>query len=494
MSDFLSNFDNNNYKKTINEKKTRKKEKSEKLNEDSSEYDSLENLSRYDEHKHDSENIGLPLNEELVKKEKRKKKKRKKSKDSQHDFVEGDDLVDHDVEIDPHYKKKQQKKYLLIGGVIATSLLIFYLIYYQATRVKVPDFSGKTVVDARNWASENKIQSEVEQEYSIKVDSNSIISQSVAPDKKIKKGSKMMFKVSEGADPKQKIDLPDFQKMSKSEVEQWIKKNKAENVTIIEEYDDKIEKNKFIKLEFTDKEVNKDNYLRQDIANVYFSKGKEVFEKNISVPDFSKKAKTDVEDWAKKNDIKVEFKEVDSDKIETGLVVSQTVAPETKIAKHDSMGVSISVGKAVIVPNFANYSAEEAANVSADLQVMARETFSDTIPFGQLISQSVEAGKKLTGDDDKIINLTYSSGRPYIKSFFGQLEGDIPKLIYDNFNSKGAAVTYEVYYVDSDKEKGQIVNANVYNQYIATNAHLVFAISNGKYASLPSEPAQSENE
>lgn len=491
MSDFLSNFENNNYKKTLNEKKSKQEELMDDYPEKNDDYLKQSNEESLYESSHTEVEPSIH-HENRVK----RKKRRSKKPESTDEFLPTieDDRLDHDVEIDPDYKKKQTKRRVIIGISVVVLLLIFYGIYYQITRVVVPDFSDKTVVDARNWASENNIKPEIEQKYSTKVEANGVMSQSVSPNKKIKKGSKIMFTVSEGADPKEKIKLPEFEKMSKSEVEQWISKNKADNISIIEEYNDKVEKGKFIKLDFTDKEVNKDNYLRQDIANVYFSKGKEVFEKNISVPNFSKKAKSDVEDWAKKNEIKVEYKEVDSDKIESGLVVSQTVAAETKIAKHDSMGVSISVGKAVVVPNFANYSAEEAANVSGELQVITKEVFSDSVPFGQLISQSVEAGKKLTGDDNKTINLTYSSGRPYIKSFFGQLEGDIPKLIYDNFNSKGANVTYEVYYIDSDKEKGQIVNTNAYNQYIATNAHLVFAISNGKYASLPTESNASEDE
>ncbi|APB31328.1 hypothetical protein BHY08_05485 [Vagococcus teuberi] len=219
---------------------------------------------------------------------KRKRKKSDKGLDEDHSTGNG---IEHDVEIDPDYKKKQQTKRILIGGIVGICLLLLYMVYYQMTHVSVPDFSGKTVVEAKNWATENKMKPEIKQEYSLKIDSNGIISQSIAPNKKIKKGSNITFKVSEGADPKGKIELPDFETMSKEEVEQWIKKNKAENVTIIDEYNDKIETGKFIRLEFTDKEVNKDHYLRQDIANVYFSKGKEVFEKNISVPDFRKKAK-----------------------------------------------------------------------------------------------------------------------------------------------------------------------------------------------------------
>lgn len=496
MSDFLSNFDSDNYKNMLNEKKNNKDVSSDTNENLALETDDLQSsASDYDKQEFDDVDVMFQEDTKHVNdtkiKVKRKRKKSDKGLDEDHSTGNG---VEHDVEIDPDYKKKQQTKRILIGGIVGICLLLLYMVYYQMTRVSVPDFSGKTVVEAKNWATENKMKPEIKQEYSLKIDSNGIISQSVTPNKKIKKGSNITFKVSEGADPKGKIELPDFETMSKEEVEQWIKKNKAENVTIIDEYNDKIETGKFIRLEFTDKEVNKDHYLRQDIANVYFSKGKEVFEKNISVPDFRKKAKSEVEDWAKKNEINVEFKEADSDKIEPDFVISQTVSPETKLAKHDKMSVSISVGKAVVVPNFANYSAEEATNVSPDLQVVTKQSFSDNVPFGQLIAQSVEAGKKLTGNDNKTVNVTYSAGRPYIKSFFGELEGDIPKLIYENFNSKGASVTYEVYYVDSDKEKGQIVNTNAYNQYISTNAHLVFAVSNGRYASLPDEKTTSQDE
>lgn len=485
MSDFLSNFDKDNYNDTLNEKQQKK----EYIQSD----DAEELYSVEDFYIPENRYYNQPKDRPVIKKKRKRKRKTFDDYDSFLDIgnQQAIDSFDDDIEIDPDYQSNQRKRKIAIGAGICASLLVCYFIYYQVTRVSVPNFENKSVVDVKKWATENRIDPVMKQEFSVKVDANNIISQSVAPKKKIKKGSKMSFKVSEGANPKEKIKLPDFEKMSKSEVEKWISKNKAENVSIIDEYNDKVEKGKFIKLEFTDKEVNKDNYVRQDIANVYFSKGKEVFEKNISVPDFSKKQKTEVEDWAKKNEINVEYKEVDSDKIESGLVVSQSVAADTKIAKHDKMSVSISVGKAVIVPNYANYTAENAMNAAPDLQVMVKEVFSDSVPYGQLISQSINPGTKLTGEDNKSIDLVYSSGRPYIKSYFNELEGDIPKIIFDNFNSKGASISYEIFYVDSDKPKGQIVEANAYNQYIATNSHLVFGISNGKYAPSPTENAGS---
>ncbi|MGX6969390.1 PASTA domain-containing protein [Vagococcus bubulae] len=474
MSDFLSNFDNDNYQDTLNNKQKNKETF------ESDEFDALDEAYRNDD---------VPQRDtDTPRRKKKRKRKRKTSPSPTEKKVTPPEILepfDETTEIDYDYKNRQQKRKMTIAVGALTTCLIFYFIYYQVTRVTVPDFKDKTIVDVKKWADDNRIKTEATQAYSNKVDANGIITQSVAPKKKIKKGSNMTFKVSEGANPKEKIELPEFEKMTKTEVEQWIAEKKADNVSIIDEYNDKIEKGKFIKLEFTDKEVNKENYLRQDIANVYFSKGKEVFEKNISVPDFNKKAKTEVEEWAKKNEIDMEYKEVDSDKVESGLIVSQSVEPKAKIAKHDKMSVSVSVGKAVTVPNFAEYSTEDASSLSGGLQVMTKEMFSDTVPYGQLISQSVEPGKKLTSEGEKIVNVVYSAGKPYIKSYFGQLEGDIPKLIYDNFNSKGASVTYEVYYVDSENEKGQIVSMNVYNQYIPMNSHLVFGISNGAYAPLP---------
>ncbi len=51
----------------------------------------------------------------------------------------------------------------------------------------------------------------------------------------------------------------------------------------------------------SDEEISKEEYKRQDNANVYFSKGEEVFEEDIEVPDFVNKNKEEVEQWAETN-------------------------------------------------------------------------------------------------------------------------------------------------------------------------------------------------
>ncbi|MFY8330400.1 PASTA domain-containing protein [Vagococcus carniphilus] len=511
MSDFLSNFSNDNYKDTMSKKKkvTENKKEPEVKKEPQVEKTELSEV------------------EPTLKKRKRKRKyvSQEQFEAREEERFDNPQLVEthidqslediltstpitetrlntenspsdelHEIEIDPEYQKKQRTKKIVIGVTSAIVLLVGYFIYYNSTHVKMPNFDGKTIVDVRKWANENRMEVDAKPSFSLKEATNNIMKQEVASGKNVKKGSTLKFTVSEGPDPEEVIKLPDFKKLSQGESEQFIEKNKAENLNLITEYSDKVEKGKFIRIEFNDKEVTADIYRRRDLANVYYSKGKEVFEKNISVPNFSGKTKSDVQEWADKNSISVKYEDEDSEKIEEGKVISQSIEKNKKLAKHDKMSVKISVGKAIIVPNYGDYSVETAGAAVEGMEASVQQLFSDSVPFGKIISQSVPAGTKLTGKDSKAVKLVYSAGQPYIKSYFGQLEGDLPKLIYEDFNSKGANITYDIYYIDSDQEKGTIVKMSVYNQYIPSNAYLTFGISNGANADQPGKVERGKSE
>ena len=69
---------------------------------------------------------------------------------------------------------------------------------------------------------------------------------------------------------------------------------------MIEQFDDNVAAEAFIKQEAANKELDLAEYKRKDRLSVYYSKGKEVFEKNIEVPDFTGKAKSEASEWAKR--------------------------------------------------------------------------------------------------------------------------------------------------------------------------------------------------
>lgn len=394
--------------------------------------------------------------------------------------------AEEDVEIDEDYQRKKRLRMLLIisGAVLAFILLFF--IYYMAVHVKVDDFEDKPVSEARAWAKENDVEIELEQEYSMAHDTNQVISQGVPAGKKIRKGKTLQLVSSLGPDPEEVIPLAEFSEMSQEQASLWIEENKAENLQMVMEYSDDIEAGEFIKLTIRDTGIDPSEYQRRDGAAVYYSRGKEVFEKNITIPDFTGLPKEDVEKWVETNDIEMTYEEADSDTIESGNVISQSEAAEDKIAKRDKMKVVISAGKATVVPSFSGLTMDEAVSNYPDLDVTVKQVFHADVSYGKLISQSIEADTKLTEKDDKHVTVVYSQGRPYLKDFRGQLEGDLPRLFYDEYQSKGADIKYIVKFVWAPEVKGTVVGMGKFNEFVPMTYTVEVRVSNN--ASAPADP------
>lgn len=518
MSDFLSNFSGENYEKTRQEK-NKQKEQSDKLErkkiarpeKKASKQELLADKAVQPEAsfgpQNSPENEGNSTGEQhksltsepedsiyTKKRIKKKKNEPKKATTTSEPVttatVNQSKNPDEVIETDPTYKKKKIRKFILfgLGGLVAALLLYFG--YYQLTHVKVPDFEGKELSEVRVWTTENGVKLQVEQKYDFAKEANIVIHQNVK-NKKIKKGKELVVDASLGADPEEAILLPDFKEMKLNDAKSWIKEQKAENLAIIEEYSDKVAAGDYLKFEITNKDVKAENYKRKDKAKVYFSKGKEVFEKNISVPDFAGKAKEEATEWAKKNEITLKTDEADSETVESGKVISQSIGKDTKVAKKESMSVTVSTGKAIVVPDFSQFTAEEAESKANGLQVQVKQLFNDQVPYGQFISQSVEIGKKYTEKEEKpVVQVVYSFGKPYLKDLRDStLEGDLQKIFYDEYQSKGANITYQVYYVDSTVTKGTVVKMSQYNEFIPINSVVQIGISKGNLKPEENKPS-----
>lgn len=539
MSDFLSNFSQDNYKKTVKKKtkvkksadkpkesseptekkKVRKKrskrshsaDESETVkDEDKPESDELPHSEKETSHSEpfsDEENY-LPyydedeypynlIDDELSEEENSSKapsvieEELSPIEETVDDVSAETDEREEVTETDPSYKKRKRNKLIITAIISVIALIILLFSYYRFTTIKAPDFTGKPVSEVREWTTDNRIKADINQEYNFDVEANSVIKQEAKKGKRVKKKDKFVVWTSLGPDPDELVKLPDFSTMERVAAEQWVGDNKAENVTITTEFSDKVEEEKFIRQEFSNKEITGETYKRKDQLIVVYSKGKEVFEKNISVPNFVKKLKNEVEEWAKKNEINVTYEESDSNTIELGSVISQSIAENQKMAKKETITVTISKGKAIIVPNFADYNKTTAGEYQG-VSVRVVEAFSDTIPFGKLISQSVAAGTKMYGEESAgAVTVTYSSGKPYLRSYMGTAEGDLAEMFFNDYQAKGANVTYTTYYVSSDQPKGSVVKMSVYNEFIPITYNVSIGISDGSRAT--EIPAASNN-
>ncbi|NLY36517.1 MAG: PASTA domain-containing protein [Tissierellia bacterium] len=380
---------------------------------------------------------------------------------------------------DPSYQEKQRRQWILAAIVGAILLALIFFIWYQFSHVSLPEFEGKSLSEARVWGAKNKIDFNPTLVFSKDYGENQILQQDPAAKKNVAKGSTIEVQVSKGADPDELISLPDFDTLDYQEAQNWVEKEKAKGLSLILQYDSEVPRFRFIKMEFRSPDVSMDSYRRKDVAIVYYSRGEEQFEKNISVPSFTGKAKSDVDSWASSNGVKVNYKESTSTTVDQGFVITQSLSSGTKIARNDPFDVTLSLGKAVLVPNYAAYSAEEASQVPG-LSPLIVSRYSDFIPYGGLISQSLSPGTELTDKDDKSIKLVYSLGLPYLEDLRGKMnEGELQKYFFDTFQSKGANVTYYVEYVSSNDVKGTLIGMSSYNRILPLQFHVRLTISLG---------------
>lgn len=500
MSDFLSKFSGDKYDKLLADDQKNKEKKvsqSDDLTASPSkkipsreelpkeaEYtepaNQLKTDSTSEEEELSSDSVEVISSQDLANSED-SSKGREQTRSRRDDFHE-------EVEIDPSYQKKKKRRIILSIGTGVLAVIILFFTYYQMTHVTLPNFVGKPVSEVREWGNQNKVEINLTQEYSIKYDANVIISQKTKAGKKIAKGSPLSLVSSLGADPEEVLELPKFEDMSYSQAMKWVEENKAENLKVTQEFNDTIAKGKFIKLDIANS-VPASEYTRGNKATLTYSRGKEVLEANITVPDFKDKPKSEVETWAKSNSIEVTYIEKASANLAAGLVMEQSVAANEKVAKKSKMDITISAGKGVTVPDFSQISMSQASSVSG-LNVIVRQVYGDKA-YGQLLSQSQAAGIELTEKDDLNVEVVYSAGTPYIRDLTGKNEGELQEYFYQEFRSKGAEIYFTSYYVNSDQPKGTVVKQSAKETWLPLNYTVEMGISNGAWYTGTPIPAPS---
>ena len=396
--------------------------------------------------------------------------------------------VEHETSFDDGYKRRRVLRTVLIILAIILVGVAGFFFYTMSQQVTIPDFVGKPLTEAQAWARENNLSLVVTEEYSIKVDDGLVMSQQLEPDSTTTKGSTFALTVSNGPDPNERLTLPDFSTLTLEEARKWIEENRANNLRIVQENSDTIPKEAFIKIVFRNESTTAENYTRKDYATLYYSKGPEVLEKNIEVPDFRGKTEFEVQSWADTNSITLEIEEAVSATVPAGSVISQSIPAKTKIAKKETLRIVVSLGKALVVPNFAQYNAQTAAGAAPGLMVNVKTMFSLSVPFGKLISQSVGAGYGILPDQDITITVIYSEGQPYLRNYIGLNEGDMAELFWQDYTSKGANVSFSIEYVDSAELRGTIVGMSNYNSFIPMDYHVVLYVSNGNAPAPPPDP------
>ena len=391
------------------------------------------------------------------------------------DVSSEDDLVVKDQ----FFAKKQKIKRGIIAGSGLLAVIVITWFYYGQTHVKLPDFIGKSVSTAQTWADEHKVKLEVKRVYDFDKEANIVIKES-DKNRTISKKKTVNLTASLGANPKEKIELPDFSKMPVAEAREFIKKNKLENTSVQLDYSETVAKDTYLKQTFANQSVTPETFKREDNLILYYSKGKEPVVQNIDVPDFSSQTKEQINTWSKEKGVKVTFETAGSETIEADKVISQSVAKGQKVSKADIMIIKLSLGKPMTVPDFSRFTFDDSSGAAKNLPVISKQVYNDTVPYGGFISQSIPAGTQYFAKDTiPDIMAVYSLGRVYIKDLKGQTEGDLQGTFYNDYTSKGANIAYRVQYVNSPETKGTVVGQSSLNEFVPLSCTIFIQISNG---------------
>ncbi|MGY3765168.1 PASTA domain-containing protein [Vagococcus vulneris] len=200
----------------------------------------------------------------------------------------------------------------------------------------------------------------------------------------------------------------------------------------------------------------------------------------VRVPDFNKKPLEDVKKWAEENKIQLIIQSVEST-VDENKVITQSAKPEDFIAKDTVLTVTVSKkSDTVLMPDFEQWSLNDVKERKFPFNITVKEEYSESVPYGKLIKQSKNKGESIDKDNiNENIAVVYSLGKPFLKAYFGQPEGDIAKFLFEDYESKGVKITYKTYPIDSAALKGTIIAMSSFNQYIPMTYQVSFGISTG---------------
>lgn len=352
-------------------------------------------------------------------------------------------------------EKKPINKKLLIFIVLGLFLLLLLLYFiFWAPKIVMPDFIGQTNSDVEAWVKQQKIERtgiNIKPVYDFDSDEGTILTQSIPDGKKVKKDVKIDFTVSLGADPDEKIKVPDLASMDKEEIQNWIKNNKLTKTKIMTAYHETIPENEVIDFVYTG--TDEDNFTRGSTLKINVSKGPAPAGE-IVVEEFEKKLYDSLEAWAKTKKIKIEKRESFSDTVDEGYIISQSVPAGRNMKEGDTLTVVVSKGKAVYMPNMYEWhEAQISAWCSKNGVSLAEVIYQyDEEAKGECIYQSIPQGRLVTKDDylEVIISLDDADVAEFIKEHGEHAPYDDLYKWTKEKNAMGAYLSINVRYELSD--------------------------------------------
>jgi serine/threonine-protein kinase len=380
---------------------------------------------------------------------------------------------------------------IIAAGVVVLGIIIT-LVLLLGGGVKVIELVNRPFSDAQLWATENGVNLTKVEEYNDVYGQGIIIEQSIPAGETFKKGELLTLTVSLGPDLSVMLELPDLMSMTLQQIEAWRDKNFMSKVRIATENSDTVPAGKVIRFEINDDTVVKE--IRRDTpVYIIVSKGpKDESSVQVTVPDFKTMSISEAYIFANENGITLVVEDQFDDYVPRGSVISQSVKAQEKIAKGSEIKLVVSKGKLIEVPDFSDYTKEQAASLASELgiPVTVIEKYSGS-KAGAFLSQSIAAGT--TYISGEYLELYYSIGNKIaLASFVGQTRDSIESWA-NELNKQGASIAIKVSTTKSSQPSGTIIYQDPANKLINVKTTVSVTVSLGKIIYVPDFVDKTDN-
>ena len=274
--------------------------------------------------------------------------------------------------------------------------------------VAVPDVCGlerqsaeKTITNARLDVGKET------EEYSDTVHAGSVISQDPKPGTQANPDAKVNLVISKGRKSPEETTMPDLKGKSHEEAEQAITDAKLIAVqdadTVTKDVAPGLVCKQSIK---AGTKVKQDTYVSYSIAIAP--------DTSVQVPNVAGEPLKDARKQLKDAGLAIDTTYAYSETVAKDCIISQSIDAGTKVAKDTPVTITVSMGQrqegSLTVPNLAGMAANDAEKSLSDLGLASEraESYSDTVPAGNVIGQSIPAGTNVT--NDTLVTLTVSLG------------------------------------------------------------------------------------
>ena len=252
------------------------------------------------------------------------------------------------------------------------------------------------------------------------------------------------------------------------------------------EYSDLVEEGKVISQSVADGEALEEN----ERVWIVISKGLE----KVSVPDVSDKKAEDAKVLLEAAGFTVKEEEEYSEDIEEGMVISQDPEGNTEAAKGSTVTIVVSKGEEVKVskvPNLKKKTVSEAEAALSEVNLKlgnVKQEYHDSIPEGQVISQSIAEGTEVK--ENTAVDITISKGKEqktvtYSATFAGAITNSIysfeeGEAVYVSVTLKVGDASYDIIkdYYQANSFPIDLSGVSAIDGLTSKNATLVYSVKN----------------